>query len=249
MDNTGRSASNRGSASTNWHAPWNSAVGTQTMYCTDCHGSHNTSSSTSVVPSGSNPWGPHGSTNPFILKAPWTAAVGSDTDGLCFRCHSQSVYASNNSGNTGFNTDKGDGHAIHSKQNGKIDTQTKCRYCHVAVPHGWNNKALLVNLNDVGPEAVCIAADVSDGIACTLGNKHAAGTEVRRGGGTDPASGLKDRGYTNPPYYLGAFLKIRRFRSSDAWQQADCGSAGAGGNNDSGQSWMKDSNESCQNPN
>jgi len=24
--------------------------------------------------------------------------------------------------------------------------------CHIEVPHGWKNKAFLVNLNDVGPE-------------------------------------------------------------------------------------------------
>jgi hypothetical protein len=91
----------------------------------------------------------------------------------------------------------------------------------VAVPHGWKNKAFLVNLNDVGPEG---------GLA--------AGTQVRNN--TTAA-------YNNGPYYLNAVLKIRRFATSGLWREADCGSAGAPGNGQSGRSWMRDSSENCAN--
>ena len=47
-----------------------------------------------------------------------------------------------------FNGGQGNLHAFHVD---KIE-RLRCTWCHVAVPHGWKNKALLVNLNDVGPE-------------------------------------------------------------------------------------------------
>jgi hypothetical protein len=106
---TGRTVALRGNASANlWRAPWNgsdtdggstivTAVGTQTMYCSDCHGSR-TNIGDGVVPSGGdngNPWGPHGSTENFLLKGEWstdtTPSVANDT--LCFRCHEYSQYA------------------------------------------------------------------------------------------------------------------------------------------------------------
>jgi hypothetical protein len=72
---------------------------------------------------------------------------------------------------------------------------------------------LLVNLNDVGPEA-----------------GQPAGTEVpiTSGGGT--------RFYNQGPYYMNAKLKIRTWRSSGNWTQGSCGSAGGGGG--SGGTWM-----------
>ena len=48
-----------------------------------------------------------------------------------------------------FNSDRGNLHAFHTDKIERI----RCNWCHVAVPHGWKNKALLVNLNDVGEEA------------------------------------------------------------------------------------------------
>jgi hypothetical protein len=92
----------------------------------------------------------------------------------------------------------------------------------VAVPHGWKNKAFLVNLNDVGPE-----------------------------GGLPPGTQVRNNttaGYTNGPYYLNAMLKIRTFRPSGQWTETSCGSAGAPGNGQSGRDWMRDSSENCQNP-
>ena len=118
IDNTGRTMANRGNASPNlWRSPWNGsdtdggalvigtgAVGNQTMYCSDCHGSVNNKDN-GVVPDGNgsvgawtedgNPWGPHGSGEYFILKGPSNNAnatgIGSDT--MCFRCHDAKQYA------------------------------------------------------------------------------------------------------------------------------------------------------------
>jgi hypothetical protein len=92
----------------------------------------------------------------------------------------------------------------------------------VAVPHGWKNKGLLVNLNDVGPEA---------GLP--------AGTQVRNN---------TTAGYTNGPYYLNALLKVINFKTSGNWDITDCGSAGAPGNGESGRQWMRDGSENCDNP-
>ncbi len=222
---TGRTTAVRGGESANnWTLPFSNAVGTQTMYCTDCHGS-NVASATSVIPDGGengNPWGPHGSTNDFLLKGQWNNATGSgqQASGLCFKCHNYNVYATKSGTRTGFwTTDKNDdGHSIHADKIGRM----RCNWCHAAVPHGWKNKALLVNLNDIGPEA-----------------GQAAGTQVRNN--TTAA-------YNQQPYYMNSILKIRNFKSSGQWTAADCGSSGAPGNGQSGTSWMKDSNENCANP-
>jgi hypothetical protein len=224
MDVTGRTLAVRGGNAAAWLAPWANAVGTQTMYCSDCHGS-STGTATSVMPTGNtntseegNPWGPHGSTNDFILKGLWNNTSGGNggTD-LCLKCHAAGAYANRNGG-TGWATDKGDGHTVHFEKIGRM----RCNWCHVAVPHGWKNMSLLVNLNDVGPEV---------GLA--------AGTQVRNN-----TTAL----YTNGPYYRNAANKIRVFRSSGTWLEGDCGSQGAPGNNQSGRGWMKDSNENCANP-
>jgi len=179
-------------------APWNNTgtggragrLGVQTMYCSDCHGS-DTAASTAIPTGGDNgaPWGPHGSANNFLLKGIWDQTSGEGgTNTLCFKCHSSSAYSGG--GGTGFNTDKGDGHAVHSE---RIDNNMKCNFCHVAVPHGWKNRGLLVNLNDVGPEV---------GLA--------AGTNV----GTGP--------YTRGPYYRRAYLKITSFPSGGTWNESQC---------------------------
>jgi hypothetical protein len=222
MDSTGRTALIRNLSAAAFLAPFNGAIGTQTMYCSDCHGS-NTANNT-VVPGGTqpngNPWGPHGSTNPFLLKGTWDQNTGGEDkdvpvndpdNGLCFKCHRYQTYADRNGDNndSGFS---GGGennlHAVHADRVGK----THCMWCHVAVPHGWKNKALLVNLNDVGTEA---------GLA--------AGTEISIGG--------NNAVYNQEPYYRRAKLKILTFRESGSWQQANCGSAsGQGG---TGGDWMK----------
>jgi hypothetical protein len=225
MGDTGRTPTVRGGlAATNWQFPWRNAVGSQTMYCSDCHGAE-VSSPTSVIPDGGEngvPWGPHGSGNNFLLKGAWSSATGTGQqgNGLCFKCHSYAAYATRSDIRTGYwLTDIGkDGHSHHADRIGRM----RCNWCHVAVPHGWKNKSLLVNLNDVGAEA-----------------GQPPGTQVRNN--TTAA-------YNQQPYYLNAILKVRNFRPSGQWRATDCGSAGAPGNGASGRDWMRDSNENCSNP-
>ncbi|MCB1739787.1 MAG: hypothetical protein KDK91_05415 [Gammaproteobacteria bacterium] len=231
MDDTGRSAGIRNmSATTNlFLAPWNGAsIGVQTMYCSDCHGA-NTAPGTVVPPGGENgtPWGPHGSENDFILKGPWDETTGDNDDGLCFRCHNHTNYATEeNEGDrsgfeSGFSGEKDSNlHAFHAK---RVDRNLRCMWCHTAVPHGWKNKALLVNLNDVGPEA---------GLP--------AGTEIAIDAHADS--------YTQGPYYRNAKLKVRTFATSGNWTDSNCGSAGAnipGNDTQFGKDWMQDV---CRNP-
>ncbi|MBL0088449.1 MAG: hypothetical protein IPP87_09090 [Ideonella sp.] len=231
---TGRSNALRGTVSSAFQLPWgaDADVGTQTMYCSDCHGS--STSGNTVVPDGGengNPWGPHGSTNNFILKGEWSANTGTNAreagftaNALCFKCHNPNNYADRNgigsvsNRTTGFyNSSKGNLHAFHTDKLQKL----RCSWCHVAVPHGWKNKALLVNLNDVGAEVGLLP-----------------GTQVKNNTSAP---------YTNPPYYLNAVLKIRTFATSGNWSDTNCGSAGAPGNGRSGRDWMRDSSENCAN--
>jgi len=107
MRETSRTAAARGIGSPNIWLPPFRALGTQTMYCSDCHGTQ-TANGTVVPDNGPNgkPWGPHGSVNNFILKGPWSGNRVSNTDGsgipgtgtgapghLCFKCHDYAQYA------------------------------------------------------------------------------------------------------------------------------------------------------------
>jgi len=203
MGATGRSASTRSTGSSNWLAPWNgSSVGTQTMYCSDCHG-NNTANGT-TTPTGDNPWGPHGSSNNFVLKGSWNGATSGSTGTgeLCFRCHNTGY---RNGINSGFDTDKGEGHGLHADKirNASPRGALRCTMCHVALPHGWKNKAFLVDLNDVGPEG-----------------GQAEGTNV---GGNS---------FTNGPYYRKAYLRVRNWAKSGQWQESDCGKSGSNNGRD-----------------
>jgi hypothetical protein len=243
MRATGRSAAERTANANNWLPPFNAAVGTQTMYCSDCHGS-NTNLGTVVPGDGSensSPWGPHGSSNDFILKGPWSGdrnggtgelqgSPGADNH-LCFKCHDFDQYANPAAPvqASGFSTNgmcggmcggmfgMGNLHIFHANQ----VTNFRCNFCHVAVPHGWKNKNFLVNLNDVGPES-------------TNGDRG----EVRNG---------TTQAYTNPPYYNRAVLKVNRFVPSGSWNPNNCGSAGISGNRQLGVNWMAFSTETCGN--
>lgn len=215
MDATGRTVILRGNASPNlWRAPWNgsdsdggstivTAVGNQTMYCSDCHGSQ-TFLADGVVPAGGengNSWGPHGSTENFLLKGEWKTdtvpTVVNDT--LCFRCHDYNQYANSStppasllpSGFGGINTDVygvseanlHQRHAFYTTQGGvapccsawvALDNGTyRCTMCHTGTAHGWKNKGFLVNLNDLGPELNLITGGV--GPAGALGGETAPG--------------------------------------------------------------------------
>jgi hypothetical protein len=232
---TGRTGTIRGNGnniSARWLAPFSNAVGTQTIYCTDCHGS--STGPGTIQPTGGengNPWGPHGSTNDFILKGTWNNATGSgqQATGLCFKCHDYNAYAGAGGQRTGFFNDpsdkgRGDLHTFHADKIGRM----RCNWCHVAVPHGWKNKALLVNLNDVGEEA----------------GQPSGNREWRFN-----ASG---QAFNQEPYYLNAKLKVRTFATSGNWTDTNCGSNnsattfGANGNDtQNGKNWMQ---SVCSNP-
>jgi predicted CXXCH cytochrome family protein len=214
MGTTGRTSMLRGNASPNlWRSPWNGsntdggttivpAVGSQTMYCSDCHGSH-TNLADGVVPVGGengSSWGPHGSTDNFLLKGEWKTdtipTVANDT--LCFRCHNYSQYADPAatpvpaalpSGFGGSGTDfygapisnLHQRHAYYTTQGGTPNVPVwpasangalRCTMCHTGTAHGWKNKAFLVNLNDLGPELNKISGGMGGG---ALGGEIAPG--------------------------------------------------------------------------
>ena len=289
MGPTGRTLAIRGNMTADkFLLPWSNAVGTQTMYCTDCHGSGTTTNPLSipagqptVIPTGGddgNPWGPHGSNHNFILKGPWDRCTGTDStvanltnclaggplngpnitgtpDGtrsstqgdLCFKCHKYSEYATGGgSARSGFSSSsKVNLHEFHVTKGGG---SLRCSWCHVAVPHGWKNKALLVNLNDVGPEVLCRQEDADDlpnsggtgastGVAgsqkCVVGLPMPAGTQMRNdtyinNSGKDPnvKQPWLSKGYSNPPYYVNAIAKFTMFRESGTYFPEVCGSVG-----------------------
>ncbi len=258
MDNTGRTPSVRGINGPDvWLTPFNAAVGLQTMYCTDCHG-NDTEPGTAVPTPASdvngNVWGPHGSTNDFLLKGPWSDQTGSNReDDLCFKCHDYNQYGKIfGPGNlpagpspvgaldSGFKrvltgspsscigtAVEVNAHLAHGQFLGTQPGMSplRCTYCHVAIPHGWKNKVFLVNLNDVGPEG---------GLP--------SGTQVRN---------KTEARYYKYPYYNGAVLKVKSFARSGEWLDTNCGSSGPPGNGVVGSNWMRGSggsSEACTNP-
>lgn len=201
MGATGRTKVERGNTAVdNFTAAWTANVGTQTMYCTDCHGRDTTTgtlncNNNNTMPfinandctTGSGPRhaaGPHGSNNAFILKGRY------DTTNfdLCLKCH-QGFSGSR----SGFCCDKDSNlHAYHRSKMGNI----RCNNCHIAVPHGWKHKALLADTRTVGNE-VGLAADTN--VAFT-----------------------NAQGYTKGPYYMNAMLKVTTWKRSGQWTQSDC---------------------------
>lgn len=197
---TGRTEALRGiTTSGAFRAPFTN-VGTQTMYCSDCHGAEN-SWTGGTGPDHTKVQGPHGSTNPFLLRAPWRAETGeSNTGDLCFNCHNSTIYAgSTNTRATGYGHDEKDNHHNYHNADKATGINWRCSYCHVAVPHGWKNKAFLVNLADVGPEG-----------------GFASSTVI-----VDQSSGASN-GYNNPPYYMRAKLRVSTWQASSAWTKGSC---------------------------
>lgn len=258
LKDTGRTTAARRADADAWRAPFNAAVGTQTMYCTDCHGSR-TSGDTVVPVNGENgyPWGPHGSNENFLLKGAWNNQTGEDTTNfaneadpgnhLCFRCHDPKQYVRTAISPdplvlaSGFRRQVGGGGSIQFMGlnmhvgHASVVTNFRCTFCHVSIPHGWKNKAFLANLNDVGPEAAL-----------------QPGTQVRYFGFAPSGTGR----YYQGPYYNGAVLKVRKFARSGEWMDIHCGSAGFPGNGASGFLWMMGdttdvnpaASEACFNP-
>jgi len=275
VDVTGRTLVVRGNASANlWRTPWNgsdtdagvsivAAVGNQTMYCSDCHGSGNASAD-GVNPTGGedgSSWGPHGSNNNFLLKGPWntTTFVGPATDTLCFRCHDATQYA-NASGaaptmTSGFSGAGNDAwgipitnlhqrHAFYTTlATGGTPTvppsmwnnlpavpwnnSYRCTMCHTGTAHGWKNKGFLVNLDDLGLELnatggaiggeVTLPSAIPPSTVLVAGNAVPKGTKAAAAATPPPAAG-----YTNGPYYQGAYLRVTNFAAPGTWVKTDC---------------------------
>lgn len=126
---------------------WNS-VGTQTMYCSDCHGNDQATSATV-------PQGPHGSSAKFMLTGTakyWPVNASGvlwtlndlrnnqnswSTNLFCVNCHP--LYT----GGTFKNN-------VHSTSNHQ-GTGIKCVACHVTIPHGAKRSRLIGYRTDVAP--------------------------------------------------------------------------------------------------
>ena len=191
-----------------FNPPWQddgvTRIGEQTMYCSDCHGSSSPfvigdSSTHNVEPAPDGAWGPHGSENAFILKGNWETDSAGPTfsnealaSQLCFRCHKRSEYANANNDvtSTGFTSGSTNLHGLHA---GRVGSNLRCTWCHVAVPHGWRNKALLVDITNDPEAASC--------------------------GGVEPCNAPPY--YQNA--YLGGNSGGVRWQTSGNWSAADCG--------------------------
>ena len=132
-------------------APWNTNVGNQTMYCTDCHSTDSTASK-----------GPHGSAVKWMLAGtnkawPYTSAAQNGTstgtyyrlatyntgDGttnglFCLNCHTIRPASGGNSFHTNSDTIGG--------QHGSNNIMA-CVSCHIRVPHGGKISRLLQTAN------------------------------------------------------------------------------------------------------
>ncbi|MDA8244857.1 MAG: hypothetical protein M0025_12165 [Elusimicrobia bacterium] len=131
-------------------SPWSAARGTQTMYCSDCHGPDSTT----------DPKGPHGSAGEHILSGPnvyWPRKPGgalytlddfpggnnsgaNTSAGLfCLNCHP--MY----SGTSFFNN-------VHMEHNQKNQGVTHaCVGCHQVIPHGSKRSRLIGYASDQAP--------------------------------------------------------------------------------------------------
>ncbi len=129
--------------------PWNVNVGTQTMYCSDCHGDDDVTM----------PMGPHGSNNKFLLKKGtwpakadgtlWKLSDRTNTALFCKMCHP--LGGTNTGGTWGSRTwgsSTGADNAVHSQWNHQGYT---CVTCHSAVPHGASRNRLIALASDPAP--------------------------------------------------------------------------------------------------
>ncbi len=137
LDGTGqwRNAAIRANYTTLLKAPWNANLDAA-MYCSDCHGSE----------TGSDPAGPHGSSNPYMLKG--TAGPGSSYDNFCLTCH---VNAYNGGGVTGSGFPHNSTTAAHQYQ-GEAAGQNKlgCMACHGGPDNALYAKVTGVSSNGGG---------------------------------------------------------------------------------------------------
>jgi len=267
MGNTGRTNLLPGTASPNTlRSPWNgsdvdgptaatlvNAVGNQTMYCSDCHGS-STNPGEGVVPVGGengNSWGPHGSTENFLLKGAWntdTAHVaGSNT--LCFLCHDENQYADASGSpafalNSGFAGDPavyplGDSwsqpvnnlhqrHAFYTTQGGMPLAPSW-----PASENGTYRCTMCHTGTAHGWKNKAFLVNLYDlGPEVTAnGGEIAPGSVILSAGqavpkGTQAPTPTIPTGYSNGPYYRAALLGVVNFKLSGGnWSKADCAGA------------------------
>jgi predicted CXXCH cytochrome family protein len=126
---------------------WNN--GTQTMYCSDCHGNNSAS-----------PNGPHGSINRFLLTTPFVDTYPTSTSiaqnqpssgDLCWNCHDVDTYLTGadnyNPSGTGFSTGGGTVTNLHTRHKTLAASSAlslyayRCVNCHSRVPHGYGDGA------------------------------------------------------------------------------------------------------------
>lgn len=190
---TGRTKVERGSANfNNIRPPFDTKVGTQTMHCSDCHGNR-LSYTAGSGPKLDQVQGPHGSDDVFLLKGTYDSntSLSNYNDGtrLCGNCHQPRV----NGIVSGF--------AGNHEPDGNM-AGLRCQACHITVPHGWKNKAFLVNRNCVGTEGG------------QAGNCSFVGNWV-------------SPGFSAPPYYFHAYNAVVNWLRSGLWTaESNCQSVG-----------------------
>ncbi|HFE38126.1 MAG TPA: hypothetical protein ENK06_06865 [Gammaproteobacteria bacterium] len=121
-------------------APFNSAsgIGNQTMYCSDCH-TNTDLNGTPVDPKGSHN-NDVAACETCHATAQYNFTAGTIVDSG-FACQDATDCAAPAAAGNSNNL-----HVFHASKTG---TNTNvCSNCHVKVPHGWKNKALLANIND-----------------------------------------------------------------------------------------------------
>ena len=275
MRETGRTPGVRNANANNWINPFNQGVGTQTMYCTDCHGSDTAAGTAVPRPKGGGgggengfPWGPHGSVNDFLLKGPWSGNRTTNVDGtgnlgtggpgsenhLCFKCHQFAQYGSSTAGG-GMGGGMGGGGA----QNSGFATPGCMGGCmggainnlhvyHTNVVATWRCNLCHVAIPHGWKNKVFLV-NLND-----VGPEggEAPGTQLRNGaaGGGGMGGGMGGGGapaFVRGPYYNRAALKVASFATSGNWSPNDCGSVGAPGNGVVGVNWMFMSSEACNN--
>ncbi|MDH5324594.1 MAG: hypothetical protein OEZ68_08465 [Gammaproteobacteria bacterium] len=240
MRPTGRDGGVRGVTPAQlWLQPFQ-FIGTQTMYCTDCHGS-STAGGTAVPNGGENgfAWGPHGSNDNFLLKGPWSGATTGGTGAgtpnhLCFKCHNYDQYGTGNGGtggvaNSGFRLGGGmGGMCMGGGMGGGAGGGMMCMMGGGGMGGmAFNN--LHVFHNNVVTNFRCNLCHVAiphgwknKNFLVNLNDVGAESSNGDRGEIAWPAGRAR---YVNGPYYNGAVLKIRNFAVSGGWNPVDCGSA------------------------
>ncbi|MFC1947009.1 cytochrome c3 family protein [Chloroflexota bacterium] len=117
------------------------------LSCSSCHAGE----------TDSEPRGPHGSSNAYLLKDTWSDTVTGTSYELCLQCHDPDVYGPGGSDDpdktnfSGFfkgNSPAPNLHVYHFNQSSDV---YGCQNCHSAVPHGGWNRALLVEMDDPAP--------------------------------------------------------------------------------------------------